>query len=364
MTPTPQTSPMPTTPPVKPTPSKALHRFAYLVAAATFGLLIAGGLVTSTGSGLSVPDWPLSFGMVFPPMVGGILFEHGHRMVAGTVSILMVILTAWLYLREPRRWVRVLGYAAMGTIVAQAVLGGMTVLLLLPPAVSATHACLAQTFFCLTVTIALVTSPRWSEASTAARDARLLDRASGRLALVSLACVYVQLVIGAVMRHMDAGLAIPDFPLAFGRLVPPHWSIQIALHYAHRVWALAVTAAVIALAVRVLRTTTRESAQHAPRADLGVPACLLLGLLPVQIALGGLTVLSLKHPAIATAHLATGALVLATNLVLAIRLWRPVLERRAATRGPIPEASPASAPRGSAATAGSAASGTRPVLGA
>src|SRR6185295_13406428 len=148
------------------------HRYAVVCACATALLLVAGGLVTSTGSGLAVPDWPLSFGMVFPPMVGGILFEHGHRMVAGTVAILMLVLAVWLGLREPRRWVRVLGYAAMGTIVAQAVLGGVTVLLLLPPAVSASHACLAQTFFCLTVTIALVTSPRWAGAGAAVGAAR------------------------------------------------------------------------------------------------------------------------------------------------------------------------------------------------
>jgi len=335
--------------------SRGLHRFTCLVAAATFVLLIAGGLVTSTGSGLAVPDWPLSFGMVFPPMVGGIFFEHGHRMVAGTVAILMLILAVWLNRKEPRRWVRVLGYTAMGTIVAQAVLGGVTVLLLLPPAVSAAHACLAQTFFCLTITIALATSRRWAsagagEAGTSFRDqaargprgadgADGFDRTSGRLALAALASVYLQLVLGAVMRHMDAGLAIPDFPLSFGRLVPPHWSTQIALHYAHRVWALAVTALVVALAVRVLR-----AGRGAGRGETTVPAGLLLILLPVQIALGALTVLSLKHPAVATAHLATGALVLATSLVLAIRLWRPEIERRAALREAVPERGVAAAP--------------------
>lgn len=331
-------------PSVRPAPRRGLHRFACLVAAATFVLLIAGGLVTSTGSGLAVPDWPLSFGMVFPPMVGGIFFEHGHRMVAGTVAILMLILAVWLNRREPRRWVRALGYTAMGTIVAQAVLGGVTVLLLLPPAVSATHACLAQAFFCLTVTIALVTSPKWWGAAAAARSAaaagneagavegRAFDRMSSCLAVFALATVYLQLVLGAVMRHMDAGLAIPDFPLAFGHLVPPHWSTQIALHYAHRVWALAVSAAIIALAARILRTRRDD-------APLTSPAWMLLVLLPVQIALGALTVLSLKHPAVATAHLATGALVLATCLVLAIRLWRPEAERRAAPREvPVPAA--------------------------
>src|SRR5262245_28644535 len=141
---------------------KGLHRFALLTAASTFALIIAGGLVTSTGSGLAVPDWPLSYGQLFPPMVGGIFYEHGHRMVACTVGILTVLLAVWLQLREPRVWVRRLGLAAVAAIVFQAVLGGITVLFLLPPPVSVAHACLAQAFFCLTVTLAIVTSRTWS----------------------------------------------------------------------------------------------------------------------------------------------------------------------------------------------------------
>src|SRR5438093_4090965 len=135
--------------------SRGLHLFACLTGFGTFFLIIAGGLVTSTGSGLAVPDWPLSFGMLFPPMVGGVFYEHGHRMVAGTVATLMLVLAVWLAMREPRPWVRALGFAALGAVILQALLGGMTVLLLLPPAISISHACLAQTFFCLVVTIAL-----------------------------------------------------------------------------------------------------------------------------------------------------------------------------------------------------------------
>jgi cytochrome c oxidase assembly protein subunit 15 len=180
-----------------------------------------------------------------------------------------------------------------------------------------------------------VTSPRW-RAAAVEPAARAFDRVAGSLSLLAFASIYLQLVLGAVMRHMDAGLAIPDFPLAFGRLVPPHWSTQIALHYAHRVWALAVTAAVVALAVRALRVSGGGA--------LAAPARFLLLLLPVQIALGGLTVLSLKNPAVATAHLAVGALLLATSLVLAIRVWRPEIEARAAWRRTMPDASPAGAP--------------------
>jgi cytochrome c oxidase assembly protein subunit 15 len=325
------------------------------VAGATFFLLIAGGLVTSTGSGLAVPDWPLSFGMLFPPMVGGIFFEHGHRMVAGTVGILMLILTVWLNRREPRDWVRNLGYGAMGTIVAQAILGGLTVRLLLPPAVSVAHACLAQAFFCLTIAIALVTSPRWDSGRPAASapetpallphespsvDSRLLIARAGSslLALFALGAVFAQLVVGAVMRHLDAGVAIPDMSLGFGGW-PQTGNAQLALHAAHRIWALVVTALTVGLGVKVLRTP-------GDREGLDTPARTLLLLLPLQLALGILTVVTQKHAAIATAHLAVGALVLGATLILAIRLG--CLPRIAGASAPffIPPATPESIPGG------------------
>ena len=138
-----------------------VHRFAVVTAGATLVLIFVGALVTSTGSGLAVPDWPLSFGQVFPPMVGGVLFEHGHRLVAAFVGVLtvtlMVLLTRW----EPRAWVRWLARGAALAVVLQGALGGVTVLLRLPLAVSVTHACLAQAFLCLVITLAVCTSPGW-----------------------------------------------------------------------------------------------------------------------------------------------------------------------------------------------------------
>src|SRR5215467_8308317 len=138
-----------------------VHRFAVLTAGATLVLIFIGALVTSTGSGLAVPDWPLSFGQVFPPMVGGVLFEHGHRLVAAFVGVLtvtlMVLLTQW----EPRAWVRWLACGAVLAVLLQVTLGGMTVLWRLPLAVSVTHACLAQAFLCLVVALAVCTAPGW-----------------------------------------------------------------------------------------------------------------------------------------------------------------------------------------------------------
>src|SRR6266853_1535331 len=139
-----------------------LHRFAVALAVATFCLIFVGGLVTSTGSALAVPDWPLSFGKFFPKMEGGVLYEHGHRMVAGVVAILTLVLALWAWMREPRSWLRKLAAAALGLVLFQAVLGGLTVLLRLPLAIAVSHAATAQAFFCITVAVAAFTNPRWT----------------------------------------------------------------------------------------------------------------------------------------------------------------------------------------------------------
>src|SRR6478672_12669188 len=142
------------------------HRYAKLVAFCTLLLITAGGMVTSTGSGLSVPDWPTTYGwnmFTFPmsKWVGGIRYEHSHRLIASTVGFLTIVLAVWTWRVEPRAWVRKLGFAALGAVILQGVLGGLTVLYFLPPAISISHAGLAQLFFCLTVSIALFTSPGW-----------------------------------------------------------------------------------------------------------------------------------------------------------------------------------------------------------
>src|SRR5579864_3070706 len=178
--------------------TRGLHRFAVLTASATFCLIFIGGLVTSTGSALAVPDWPLAFGKLIPAWQGGIRFEFGHRLAAGTVVILMLVLMAWAWRAEPRRWVRKLVMLAFGLIIVQAVLGGITVLFELPLAIAVTHAATAQALFCLMVSIAIFTNPRWESTSH-------IDDAPARFALPTLAAVttaiiYMQILIGAVMR--------------------------------------------------------------------------------------------------------------------------------------------------------------------
>src|SRR5688500_10780087 len=161
-----------------------LPLFAALVAASTAVLIFAGGMVTSTGSGLSVPDWPNTYGwfmFTFPvdKWVGGIFYEHSHRLIASTVGFLIMVLAFWLWRAEPRAWVRRLAFIALAAVITQGILGGITVLWYLPDAISIAHASLAQIVFCLTVTIALVTSPGWKRAYAAngpAPDDRVLQR--------------------------------------------------------------------------------------------------------------------------------------------------------------------------------------------
>jgi cytochrome c oxidase assembly protein subunit 15 len=306
-------------------PGLGLHRFAVLTAGATFVLLFVGGLVTSTGSGLAVPDWPLAFGQFFPEMVGGVLFEHGHRLAASAVGLLTLVLAGWIVLREPRPGVRLLGLLALAAVILQGVLGGITVLYKLPLAVSVMHACLAQIFFCLTITLAVLTGPLWTSGRTLGAD-------PGRPSLALLAggtvtLVFGQVLLGALTRHMKAGLAIPDFPLAFGLLVPPLVTPHITVHFAHRVGALVVAAAVAALLVRVER-------QHGDVPALRRPIRLAAALVVAQILLGGLTIWTARAVVPTTTHLVVGAAILGSCLVLALRAHRllPRAGRVPATR--------------------------------
>src|SRR5262245_58660629 len=192
--------------------SVMLHRFAKFIVGCTVILILAGSLVTSHDAGLSVPDWPTSYGwnmFTFPPSmwVGGIFYEHGHRLIASGVGVLTIVLAILLWRGESRRWVRRLGLVALGAVILQGLLGGLTVRYFLPAPVSTAHAGLAEIFFCLTVAIPLFTSRGWLRPDRAPVDDRVLRVAAG----MTTALVYVQILIGATIRHTGAGLAIPDF---------------------------------------------------------------------------------------------------------------------------------------------------------
>ena len=292
--------------------NRGLNRYAILVACATFFLIIAGALVTSNDAGLATPDWPLSNGQVFPKMVGNLFWEHGHRMVATTVGMLTIVLTLWILWKEKRPWVRKLGFFALIAVIAQGLLGGLTVKLMLPLAVSTAHATLAQLFFCTTVSLAVFTSRSWMEA-------RSIEEEKGSLPLrylctAALVTIFLQLVIGATLRHSAT------------------WDqhLPTELIVAHIGGAVAVT---IALASASITTLLRYKDEK----FLTRPAVVALSLLTVQLCLGVaafMTRLASPHDpqplnpmiAITVAHVACGALVFVSTIVLTLRTYRVLPE--------------------------------------
>jgi cytochrome c oxidase assembly protein subunit 15 len=246
-------------------------------------------------------------------MVGGIFYEHGHRMAATAVGFLTLVLAVWTARADSRRGVRRLAWGALAAVVTQGILGGLTVIYLLPTPVSVTHACLAQIFFCLTIALAYTTSREWSSATPVADAASIRGAAT-----VATAAVFTQLFLGAVMRHIGAGIAIPDFPLAFGRILPPFADSAVVIHFSHRIGALLVTAAIVALVLRARRSADPRFVR---------PATLALALTLVQIGLGAATVLMEKAVVPTTAHVATGAAILGTCFFLALRSFRLTVAR-------------------------------------
>jgi cytochrome c oxidase assembly protein subunit 15 len=288
-----------------------LNRFIRFMVFATLLLIVAGSLVTSQDFGLSVPDWPKSYGMWFPPMIGGVFYEHGHRMIAGTVGILTIVMTIWLWLKEPRKWVRILGTIALLSVILQAVLGGITVLYFLPTWVSTFHATLAQTFFCMIVSLSIFTSRWWKEPLP---KTEVSGDPTNRFAAMTV-LIWLQLILGSWMRHSKAALAIPVFPLALGRIIPPFTSPEIAIHFAHRVGALVVLLFVTWNLISVLKSYRGQS-------KITWPSIALMVLVLIQITLGAFTVLTKTAVAVATLHVITGAVILATSLTLTLRSYK------------------------------------------
>jgi len=288
--------------------SKGVHRFALVVACATFFLIIAGALVTSHDAGLATNDWPLSNGQVFPKMVGNLFWEHGHRMVATTVGLLTIGLVVFLFAKEKRCWVRRLGLLALFGVIAQGLLGGLTVKLSLPLVVSAAHATLAQLFFCTTVSLAVFTSRSWMT------DQPLREERLGLplryICTAAAATIFLQLIIGATLRHS----ATWDKPLPTDLLLT------------HIGGAVAVTLLLGSAAFLVLR-------RHRDDPFLARPATIALALLVAQLFLGlAAYVARTASPndpqplnpmvGITVAHVACGALVFATTIILTLRVFK------------------------------------------
>jgi cytochrome c oxidase assembly protein subunit 15 len=285
---------------------RGLHRFAVFTACATLVLIVAGALVTSNDAGLSVPDWPTSFGSYYkmPSMVGGIMYEHGHRMLAEFIGLLTIILAVWTWRVEKRRWLRLLGLAALATVITQGILGGITVLFFLPAPISSAHAAVAQTFFCIAVVIAVFTGPRGVEEQPRAEfDQR--RPALFTLTLLSIFVLYVQLVLGAMFRHHGMS-----------------W------------WPHVINAGVVAIVLSW--TAVRAISIYSQVEAVRRPAIAMLGLMVAQLCLGFLAFITrvmwgrdntqpeLPMVISTVVHVAVGALLLATTVVLAIQVWRHV----------------------------------------
>jgi len=284
-----------------------LHRFLVFLSLATLILIVAGALVTSNDAGLSVPDWPTSFGSFrMPAMVGGVLYEHGHRMIAASVGLLTIILTVWVLWKEHRRWIRGLGVIALLAVIVQGVFGGITVRYFLPPPVSTLHACLAQLFFALIVSLAVFTSPGWIEARGRHEESEGFSLRTLCVGTVSM--IFLQLFLGAAFRH--------------------HWFNLVP----HMIGAGLVSLMTAWTIVTVFRRYGEERFLTRPAWVAGV---LLVG----QLILGPSAYFLLSSSAaepqptgpmveVTVAHVAVGALTLAALLVLTLRVFRVVLPQR------------------------------------
>jgi cytochrome c oxidase assembly protein subunit 15 len=290
--------------------NRAHHTFAVFVACATLVVITAGALVTSNDAGLSVPDWPTSFGYLVkvPHFVGGVRYEWSHRMVAGTLVTLTLAIALWTFLVEKRRWLRWLAIGAFCTVIAQATLGGLTVLFFQPPWLSTAHATVAQTFFCIAVAIAVFTGRRWVDRPETSRPR--VEPDSRHPSLFTLTCLsivvlYVQLILGGMFRHHGMS-----------------W-------WPHVLNAIVVSFVLAWTAIRAISVYSNIDAVRRP-------AIGMLALLITQLCLGFTAFLTrvawgrdaaqpeLPMVASTVAHVAVGALLLATTVVLAIQVWRNI----------------------------------------
>lgn len=300
----------------------AHHRFTVFVAALAFLLLIAGGLVTSNNAGLAVPDWPTSFGSWYrmPQMIGGVKFEHGHRMIAEGVGLLTIIVAIWTWRIDKRRWMRALTIGAVLGVVFQGILGGLTVLKLTPPLISTAHGVVGQTMFCVLAAIAVFTSRSWLDEPIeriTMKDARPLIRHSWML----IGFLYIQLILGAAFRHVWT---------KWGPVGSNHWPVHKIIHmflYPHILNALFVAALILYLGMRGL-------SKHSNIPHIKKPAMGLLMLLILQLLLGLAAYMvrvvqgvndvqpTFALVGVTVSHLGVGALILALTVVFTIQAYR------------------------------------------
>lgn len=307
-----------------------LRLFSRTLAYSTLFLIFAGGMVKSTNSGLAVPDWPLSYGTLFPPMIGGVFYEHGHRMIATFVGFLTLILAIWLGIKEERAWIKNTGYLALVCVILQGVLGGITVLLFLPDIVSISHGVLAQTFFLVTIFLSYSLS---NERRNRESDKEVTRSSLLRISIFCMIAIYIQLILGALMRHTESGLAIYDFPTMAGSWFPQFNSqmlsninswrfdhnlenvtmIQVIFHFIHRTGAFFVACFLIMLNIVFFEKPIETR-------RIKETIYLLDAFIIIQIILGVLTIWTEKSPFITSLHVMIGAACLGISFLLVMRI--------------------------------------------
>ena len=291
----------------------------------TFFLIFVGALVKSTESGLSVPDWPTTFGenmFLFPlsSMVGGIFYEHSHRLIASLVGLCILINTILIQFSNHIKYIKILSIVTLISVIIQGILGGLTVLFFLPAWISISHATLGQTTFCLTIVLAIITSPKWLK-FTFSKGKSFINLIS----VYTTIAVWLQLIIGAIVRHTESGLVALDFPKMNNKWMPsfskksileineirfiqnfdstidlePITSSQLFIHFLHRYWGYAVFFLILYFAYLLYKKNNYKL--------VSIILCLLIS---IQIGLGALTVLSLKHYIITSFHVSNGAAIL------------------------------------------------------
>ena len=313
-------------------PSKNLRWFSKTIVFATLLLIFAGALVKSFEVGLSVPDWPTTYGyqmFAFPwaDMVGGIFYEHGHRMLATFVGALTLILAIWLGYKDPRKSVKLLGYSALALVIIQGLLGGLTVLYFLPTAISLLHGVIAQTFFLVVILIAYTLSKEFGE------RCHVQDK-NRSIIMIFAITLYLQLIVGALMRHTESGLAIYDFPTMAGSWFPAFnesmlstinsWRFdmdlsdvslfQVSIHFFHRLGALFILFFMVFIHIKMYQKS------HHYSNTLKINLYSLEIIVGVQILLGAITIWTAKDPFITSFHVMNGAVALGLCFMLLLRL--------------------------------------------
>ncbi|MCB0317846.1 MAG: COX15/CtaA family protein [Bdellovibrionales bacterium] len=312
--------------------SKTLSYFSKILSIAVFCLIFMGALVTSNDAGLAVPDWPNTFGhnmFLYPPSkwVGGIFYEHVHRLIASGVGLLTLILTIWILKKEPRKWLRITSLSALGAVILQGILGGLTVRYQLPVAISSFHAVLAQSFLCLTIFIAYALSEEFlKRKANQAGDKKIF-----RVGVFATILIFIQLIFGAVMRHSGAGLAVPDFPTVAGNWIPdlstntietinsfrnslnlyPISEWHIIIHLLHRYFAFCVIVGVIYLFISVGKSRYKDSI-------INKLTGLIFSVVIVQFLLGINVLFTIRSPIPTSLHVLCGALLLAFSFTLCL----------------------------------------------